>query len=125
MTLEQLLLIYAILTFPQTTLKGMAMEDRGSQRCHGVLRRRGGNALPLYPRGCSAKGKNYVVAKSAKLVPSASDIVLDQAILSIKTNKRPIKCFLCLGNPALMLQEQVASYATPGSLSRDFMGKHE
>jgi len=49
---------------------------------------------------------------------------LSQAILSIKTERRPTKCFICLGNPSLTLRERVASYATPGSLSRHFFKKH-
>jgi hypothetical protein len=55
---------------------------------------------------------------------SASDTALSQAILLIKTDKRLTKCFLCLGNPALTLREQVTSYATLGSLSRHFLRKH-
>jgi hypothetical protein len=70
------------------------------------------------PRGRPAKGDTPTAAMAAKLAPSALDIALSQAILSIKTNKRPSKCFLCLGIPALTLRERVASNATPDSISR-------
>ena len=76
------------------------------------------------PCGRPTKGDALAVAKATKLTPLALEIVLNQVILSIKTDKRPTKCFLCLGNPAMILREQVASYATPGSLSRHFLRKH-
>jgi hypothetical protein len=44
--------------------------------------------------------------------------------LIIKTNTRPTICFLCLRNPALLICERTASYATPGPLSRHFLRKH-
>lgn len=125
MTPEQLLLIDAILTLPETTL-----EKECQQRIAAI------NAVTVYcvveegtpycrgPRGCPAKGDAPTAAEAAKLATSASDIALSQATLSIKTDKRPTKCFLCLGNPALTLRERVASYATPGSLSRHFLRKH-
>ena len=50
--------------------------------------------------------------------------VLSQVIQSIKTKKRPTKCFVCLRNPSLTLRERVASYVTPGSLSRHFFRKY-
>jgi len=125
MTPEQLHLIDAILTLPETTFekecqRRIAAINAVTAYCgveEGTPYRRG-------PRGRPAKGDPPTVAKAAKLAPSESDIALNQAILSIKTDKRPTKCFLCLGNPALTLRERVASYATPGSLSRHFLRKH-
>jgi hypothetical protein len=49
---------------------------------------------------------------------------LSQAIRSIKREKRPTKCFVCLRNPSLTLYERVALYTTLGSLSRHFLRKH-
>lgn len=49
---------------------------------------------------------------------------VSQAILSIKIDKRPTKCFACLGNASLTLRERVFSHTTPGSLSRHFLKKH-
>jgi hypothetical protein len=49
---------------------------------------------------------------------------LSKAIPSIKGEKRPTICFVCLGNPSLTLRERVALYATSGSLSRHFVRKH-
>ncbi len=125
MTPEQLHLIDAILTLPETTF-----EKECQQRIAAI------NAVTAYcgveeripyrrgRRGRPAKSDGPMVVKAKEPILTASDIVLSQAILSIKTDKRPIKCFLCLGNPALMLRERVASYATPGSLSRHFLRKH-
>ncbi|TAQ85911.1 hypothetical protein B7494_g5766 [Chlorociboria aeruginascens] len=50
-----------------------------------------------------------MVARAIEAAPSVLNTALSQAILSIKMNKRLIKYFLYLGNPALMLQEWVAS----------------
>jgi hypothetical protein len=124
-TPEQLLLIDAILTLPETTLEKEC--QRRIAAINVVIAYCGveeGTPYRRGPHGRPAKGNAPPVAKAAKLVPSASDIALSQAILSIKTDKRPTKCFLCLGNPALTLRERVAEFATPGSLSRHFLRKH-
>jgi hypothetical protein len=119
MTPEQLLLIDTILTLPETTF------EKECQRRIAAI-----NALTAYcgveegqpccrgPRGRTVKG-NVPPA-----IQAAPDTALSRAILSIKTDKRPTICFLCLGNPALPIRERVVSYATPGSLSRHFLRKH-
>ncbi|PVH71196.1 hypothetical protein DL98DRAFT_435646, partial [Cadophora sp. DSE1049] len=38
--------------------------------------------------------------------------------------KRPKVCFVCLGNPHLIMRERVVTYSTPGSLSRHFVRKY-
>lgn len=113
------------MTFPETTL------EKESQRRIAAI-----NAVTAYcgveegtpyrrgPRGRPAKSDLPTATKAAKIAPSSLDIAVSQAILLIKTDKRPTRCFLCLGNPALMLRERVASYANPGSLSRHFLRKH-
>jgi hypothetical protein len=125
MTPEQLLLIDAILTLPKTSL-----EKECQQRIAAI------NAVTAYcgmeegqpcrrgRRSCLVKGDVPPVVQAADLAGSALDIALSQAILSIKTNKRPTICFLCLGNPALPIRERTALYATPGSLSRHFLRQH-
>jgi hypothetical protein len=65
-----------------------------------------------------------VTVKPENVLVSASESLLHEAVLSIKTDKRPTKCFLCLGNPNLIIRERAVSYITPGSLSRHFLGKH-
>jgi len=69
-------------------------------------------------RGRPAKDGNPLVREVE--VPKA----LSQVIQSIKGDKRPTICFLCLGNPSLTLRERIASYATSGSLNRHFLRKH-
>jgi hypothetical protein len=125
MALEQLLLIDAILTLPETLL-----EKEYQQRIAAI------NAVTVYcgveegqpcrrgRHGHPVKGDVPTVIKAAEPARSAADITLSQAISSIKTNKRPTICFLCLGNPALSICERVASYATPSSLSKHFLRKH-
>jgi hypothetical protein len=52
------------------------------------------------------------------------NITLSRAILLIKINKKPTICFICLGNPSLILHKRVASYINPSSLSKHFLRKH-
>jgi hypothetical protein len=125
MTLEQLLLIDAILSLPETSL-----EKECQQRIAAI------HAVTVYcsveegqpccrsRRSWPLEGNVHLVVQAADLARSALDIALSQAISSIKTDKRLTICFLCLGNPAIPIRERVVSYATPGSLSRHFLRKH-
>ena len=119
LTPEHLLLIDAILTLPETSL-----ENESRRRIMAI------NAITMYcgveegpaprriQRGRPAKDDSPPVFKVEE--PDS----LSDAIRSIKGEKRPTKCFVCLGNPSLTLRERVVSYATPGSLSRHFVRKH-
>ncbi|KAG9236200.1 hypothetical protein BJ875DRAFT_503499 [Amylocarpus encephaloides] len=108
LTPEHLLLIDAILTLPETSLKNE------SRRRITVI-----NAITVYcGRGRTVKIDGPLVIKAKEPDP------LSEAIRSIKREERPTKCFVCLGNPSLPLRKRVASYATPGSLSRHFLRKH-
>ena len=78
-----------------------------------------GSASRCIQRERPLKDDSPLVLKAEE--PSAA---LSRAIRSIKTEKRPTKYFVCLGNLSLTLRERVASYATPGSLSRHFFKKH-
>ena len=51
-------------------------------------------------------------------------VALRKAISSIRTDKRPKVCFVCIGTPHLTMGERVAEYANSGSLSRHFVRKH-
>jgi hypothetical protein len=125
MTAEHLDLIDAIMTLPETTFK------KELQR-----RIRGINTVTVY---CGIEeGRSYraterspptesIVSTSANAkvqVQSASNTVLGQAIVSVKTDKRPKVCFLCLGNPRLPINQRVKEYATVGSLSRHYLRHH-
>jgi hypothetical protein len=119
LTPEHLLLIDAILTLPKTSL-----ENENRRRIAAV------NAITAYydveegppsrriQRGRPVKDNSPLILKTKE--PNA----LSKAIRSIKREKRPTKCFVCLRNPSLTLRERVASYATSGSLSRHFLRKH-
>jgi anti-sigma-K factor RskA len=62
-----------------------------------------------------------VTSHEAKMSAQAEpDTVLQQAKLSVRTDQRPLICFLCVGNPSLPWRDQVKRYATVGSLSRHF-----
>jgi hypothetical protein len=123
MSPEQLLLIDAILTLPETTF------EKECQRRIAAI-----NAVTVYcgveegqpccrgPRGRRVKVPPAIEA--AELAQPAPDTPLSKAISSIKKDKRPTICFLCLGNPALPIRERVVLYATPGSLTRHFNRKH-
>ena len=71
-----------------------------------------------------ARGGGSAIATAEKQAPSKSDVALSRAILSVKTDKRPKVCFLCLGNPNLPIDQRVKEYAIVGSLSRHFRDRH-
>jgi hypothetical protein len=109
-TLEHLLLINAILTLPKTSL-----ENENQRRIAAV------NAITAYcdiEKGPASRriqqGRPVKDDSPPVLKPEEPD-VLNQVIRSIKREKRPTKCFVCLGNPSLTLRERVASYAASGS----------
>lgn len=120
MTPEHLHLIDAILTLPETSI-----ENENRRRIAAI------NAITAYcsieegpasrciQRGHPLKDHNLPVAKAEE-----PDENLNQAIVSIKREKRPTRCFVCLGKPPLTMRERVKSYATPGSLRRHFFEKH-
>jgi hypothetical protein len=122
-TPEHLLLIDAVLTLPKTSF-----ENEMRRRIAAV------NAITAYcgveegpasrrtQRGRLLKDNSPPVVKVEE-----PNVALSQAILSIKREtrqSRPTKCFVCLGNPSLVMRKRVKSYATPGSLSRHFLGRH-
>jgi hypothetical protein len=119
-TPEYLLLIDAILILPETSLENenrrrIAVINTITAYCgveEGPLSRR-------IQRGRPLKDESSPAIKAEE-----QDVTLSQAIRSIKTEKRPTKCFVYLGNLSLTLRERVVSYVTPGSLSRHFFKKH-
>jgi hypothetical protein len=118
MTPEHLALIDAIMTLPETSL------DKEMQRRIAAI-----NAVIVYcgiEVQISYRGRRpgrpsiSMTIKTENSIQSESDSALRQAILSVRTDKRPQICFLCVGNPALSMRERVKQYATAGSLSRHF-----
>ena len=104
MTPEQLLLIDAILTLPEPSL------DRECLRRITAIR-----AVTAYcgieegqprRRGRPSKAEALQVVNGVDPTPSKLDTVLSRAVSSIKRDKRPTICFLCLGNPALTIRER-------------------
>lgn len=120
MTPEHLLFIDAIMTLPETSL------DKEIQRRNAAI-----NAVTRYcgveegtsyrSRRCGRpkRGKEKS-AEDKKPSPPDPDNVLAQAKLSVRTERRPQICFLCVGNPALPMRDRIRKYATVGSLSRHF-----
>ena len=70
--------------------------------------------------GCSVSGGTSMIVNAEQQVRSKSNIMLGQAIKSVVTDKLTRICFLCVGNPALPMDDRVKEYATVGSLSRHF-----
>jgi hypothetical protein len=124
MGLEQLRLMDAILTLPETSVE--AEYQRRIAAINAVTAYCGveeGTPYRHVQRAQRTRDDNQIV-KAEETAALASDMALRQAIVSIKKDKRPTRCFLCLGNPHLTIRERVASYATAGSLSRHFLRKH-
>jgi hypothetical protein len=126
MTPEHLHLIDAILTLPETTF-----EKELTRRIAAI------NAITMYcgveeghpssrgPRGRATKGRpRTMTGNTPPTTRSLLDDRLRKAILSVTTDKRPLFCWACVGNPALSIRERVTEYATPGSVSRHFLRMH-
>jgi hypothetical protein len=119
MSPEQLGLIDAILTLP-----GKSLEQELQRRITAI------KAVTLYCGVEEGAPSRYVrrgppgTVISHPVQAAEPDTALDLAIFSIKTDKRPRVCFVCLGNPNLTIRERVATYITSGSLSRHFVRKH-
>jgi hypothetical protein len=125
MTPEHLYLIDAIMTLPETTL-----EKEVQRRIVAI------NAVTAY---CGVEeGRSYRVERPGRpagsvastivnaegQVRSTSDNALRQAIASVRRDKRPKVCFLCLGSPRLSMDKRVREYVTVGSLTRHFLRHH-
>jgi hypothetical protein len=70
------------------------------------------------------ESKVLTVVKAEKSTQSSSDIALNQAILSIRTEKRPIIYFLYFRNPNLPISKRIFSFSNSGYLSKHFRDKH-
>jgi hypothetical protein len=69
-------------------------------------------------------GSIPTIVKAEEQARSALDIALSRVISSVISDKRPTKCFLCLGNPQVSIRERIRNYTTPGSLSRHFHNRY-
>ncbi|KAE9373871.1 hypothetical protein N431DRAFT_407568 [Stipitochalara longipes BDJ] len=125
MTPEQLLLIDAILTLPETSPEKEL--QRRIVAIHAVTVYCGveeGKSHLHVRRGRPVGGGAFTIVKAQEQKRSELDIELSQAILSVMSDKRPTKCFLCLGNPRVSICQRIHDYGTPGSLSRHFHNIH-
>lgn len=109
---EHLCLVDAIMTLPETS-----WEKEIERRIRAI------NAVTAY---CGVEeDRTYGTRSSERAASSEPDetrpeAALDQALRAVQTEKRPLICFLCVGNLALSTKERKKKYATPGSLSRHF-----
>lgn len=125
MTPKQLLLIDVILTLSETLLKRKCQWR--IMTIHTVMTYcdlKKGQPCSCDQHSCSSKSKTFSVIQAADQAHSTINIVLSQAISSIKMNKRSTICFLCLENSVLSIHERVVLFATSGSLSQHFFRKH-
>ena len=120
MTAQYLELIDAIMTLP-----GSLLEKEVQRRITAI------NAVTMYcgiEEGTCYHSRRHgypiegmtIKPKVEKPIKSDSETALSHAILSVQTDQRPQICFLCVGNKALPISEQVKEYATIGLLSRHF-----
>lgn len=66
-------------------------------------------------------GKDVPPGKSQ---PERDREVLEAAKVSVYKEKRPKRCFKCVGNPNLPIQERVYEFGREGDVSRHFKRKH-
>ena len=74
--------------------------------------------------GRPAGGEVSTVVMAEEPAQSWSDMALSQALLSVRTDKRPTICFLCLGNSKLPIRKRVFPFSNPGCLSKHFREVH-
>ncbi len=55
---------------------------------------------------------------------TAEEQALKAAMLSVFTEKRPLICFVCLGQKGLEFAKRVYIFASPGDLTKHFKQKH-
>lgn len=118
-------LVETVMTLPGTTL-----EEEFRRRDAAI------DAVAAYCRfeeGGSPRGRKP--AKKASPVPSpdadpevmaarAEEQALSAAMLSVFTEKRPLICFVCLGQKSLPFEKRVYAFASLGDLTKHFKRKH-
>jgi len=125
MTPEQFILIDAILTLPETSpekeIQRRIVAINAVTAYCGVEE---GRSLRRNRPGQPTGNDVSMAVKTEEPAQYGSDTVLDQAIRSVMTDKRPRICFLCLGKPNLPIRKRVFEFSTPGCLSKHFMKVH-
>jgi hypothetical protein len=120
---EQRLLIETIMLAPP----GTTYEEEVRRRNNAI------NAVAAYckveegetpKRGKLTSRPKRVVIKREEDTKSPEEIALENAMLSVYTEKRPTICFICLGNESAPFNKRVYSFSTPGDLSKHFRRKH-
>jgi hypothetical protein len=110
-------LVETVMTLPGTTLE----EE---------LRRRNAaiDAVAAYCKfeeGETPRGRRPTEQPLPDSDPRATDEqALNKAILLVFTEKRPLVCFVCLGQSSLPLENRIFSFASPGDLTKHFKRKH-
>jgi hypothetical protein len=114
------------------TLPGANLEEELSRRNAAIAAvmayskveeggpRRGGGHPCQTPAMTNSSVKERQEAAHPTAPASSERKSLDDAILSVFREKRPRKCFVCLGNRMLDLNMRVRSFASPGDLSKHF-----
>jgi hypothetical protein len=124
-TPEHLILIDAIMTLPETSIeKELQRRIAGINAVTAYCGVEEGRSYSGSTRGRPATGGASTAVNNEGQPLSGPANPLSLAITSVKADKRPKICFLCLGNPWLAMDKRVKEYATPGSLSRHFLRKH-
>jgi hypothetical protein len=85
----------------------------------------GGAVARPCKRSSTGRASPTLAKADLQLVAAAAEKqALSTAMLSVYQEKRPTVCFMCLGEPGLLFNKRVYSFASPGDLSKHFKQKH-
>jgi hypothetical protein len=118
-TPEHIQLIEALLTLPGSTL-----EEEYRRRSTAI------SAIAAYCKveeGVTRRvQRGASVAKPTHSASTANplDAALEKAIVSVYKDKRPVHCFMCVGNKKKPIVERIYKFRTPGEVSRHFKSVH-
>jgi Protein of unknown function (DUF3435) len=125
MTPQYMIVLDAILTMPGATIeeeyrRHIAAINAVAVFCD-VEEGTSSRQAVLSQKRPAIDGSPSTHVKRRECLPEAEDaIALRQAIASVQVDslaQRPTICFLCVGDPILLLGERTTRYKTPGSLS--------
>ena len=118
-------LVETVLTLPGTTLEEeLARRNAAIDAVAAYCKFEEGGS----PRGRKPTKKASLLASPDAdpqvMAAKAEEQALRAAMLSVFEEKRPLRCFRCLGRKNLDFKKRVYEFASPGDLTKHFKRKH-
>jgi hypothetical protein len=121
-------MVESMMTLPGTTLAeefGRRSTAINAVAAYCKFQEGGAVARPRKRLATGRAGPTLAKEADPQLVAAAAEKqALSAAMLAVFQEKRPIVCFMCLGEPGLPFNKRVYSFASPGDLTKHFKRKH-